>query len=271
MEQPTGFKAIGKEDWVIKLMKSIYEMKQVSRVWNRMFDKTVKSWGFEWLAYEWYVYHRHSPMETVIFVVHVDNIISAASSPSENEWFKAQLKGKWDISDLGPTKFSLSIAITHDLTTNTISIFQTTLIDHVVEQFRQSDAHSVEVLMVPRLQLHRPDKSLPTPPDIVTWAKRTPYHSLVRSLMYIAIGTRPDIAYTIGRLASFLDCYRPEHWEAAIWVLQYLKGSCSLSLTLGGLNSVHLTGYSDSDYTNCPDTSWSISGYCFSLGSGMIS
>jgi hypothetical protein len=43
MEQPTGFKAIGKEDWVIKLMKSIYEMKQVSRVWNRMFDKTVKS------------------------------------------------------------------------------------------------------------------------------------------------------------------------------------------------------------------------------------
>ena len=271
MEQPTGFEAIGKEDWVMKLMKSIYGMKQASRVWNRTFDKTVKSWGFERLACEWCVYRRHSPTGTVIFVVHVDDIISAASSPSENERFKAQLKGKWDISDLGPAKFSLGIAITRDLTANTISISQTALIDRVVEQFRQSDAHSVEVPMVPGLQLRRPDKSLPTPPDIVTWAERTPYRSLVGSLMYIAIGTRPDIAYAVGRLASFLDCYRPEHWEAAIRVLRYLKGSRSLSLTLGGSNSIHLTGYSDSDYANCPDTSRSISGYCFSLGSGMIS
>jgi Reverse transcriptase (RNA-dependent DNA polymerase) len=271
MEQPTGFEAIGKEDWVMKLMKSIYGMKQASRVWNRTFDKTVKSWGFERLACEWCIYRRHSPTGTVIFVVHVDDIISAASSPSENERFKAQLKGKWDISDLGPAKFSLGIAITRDLTANTISISQTALIDRVVEQFRQSDAHSVEVPMVPGLQLRRPDKSLPTPPDIVAWAERTPYRSLVGSLMYIAIGTRPDIAYAVGRLASFLDCYRPEHWEAAIRVLRYLKGSRSLSLTLGGSNSIHLTGYSDSDYANCPDTSRSISGYCFSLGSGMIS
>jgi hypothetical protein len=104
-------------------------------------------------------------------MVHVDDIISATSSPSENKRFKAQLKGKWDISDLGPAKFSLGIAITHDLTTNTISISQTALINCVVEQFRQSNAHSVKVLMVPGLQLCRPDKSLPTPPDIIAWAK----------------------------------------------------------------------------------------------------
>jgi hypothetical protein len=57
MERPTGLEAIGKEDWVMKLMESIYGMKQASRVWNWTFDKMVKSWGFEQLACEWCIYH----------------------------------------------------------------------------------------------------------------------------------------------------------------------------------------------------------------------
>jgi len=77
--------------------------------------------------------------------------------------------------------------------------------------------------------------------------------------------------YAVGRLAFFLDCYRPEHWEAAIHVLCYLKGTCSLVLKLSGQNSLHLVGYSDSDYANCPNTSCSIGGYCFLLGLGMVS
>ena len=110
-----------------------------------------------------------------------------------------------------------------------------------------------------------------TPPEIIDWAERTPYRSLIGSLMYVAIGSRPDIAYAVGRLASFLDCYCPEHWGAAIRVLCYLKGTRTLMLKLGGLNSHQLIGYSDSDYANCPDTSHSIGGYCFSLGSDMVS
>jgi len=89
--------------------------------------------------------------------------------------------------------------------------------------------------------------------------------------MYFSVATRPDISYAVGRLSSFLDCYRLEHWEAAIRVLRYLKGTRSYALTLGGKAPLTLLGYSDSDYANCPDTSRSIGGYCFSLGSGMIS
>jgi len=125
--------------------------------------------------------------------------------------------------------------------------------------------------MVVGLQLHRPDKKEPIPPEIAAWAERTPYCSLVGSLMYIAIGTQPDITYTVRCLASFLNCYRPEHWEAAIQVLHYLKGTHTLGLRLGYSGPLQLVGYSDSDYANCPDTSRSVRGYCFSLGSGMIS
>ena len=77
--------------------------------------------------------------------------------------------------------------------------------------------------------------------------------------------------FAIGRLSFFMDCYTPNHWSAAVHVICYLKGTCTLGLTLGGTNLIHLVGFSDSDYTNCAETSHSISSYCFSLGSAAIS
>ena len=49
------------------------------------------------------------------------------------------------------------------------------------------------------------------PTDIAEWSERTLYHSLMGSLMYIAIATQPDITYTIEQLSSYLDCYRLDH------------------------------------------------------------
>jgi len=125
--------------------------------------------------------------------------------------------------------------------------------------------------MVTGLQLSRPDKTTPPSQHILDWMKRTPYRELVGSLNYLAVATCPDISFAIGRLSSFLGCYHQKHWQAAIRVLRYVKGTRTLSLSLGGSSPPSLVGYSDSDFANCLDTSRSISSYCFSLGSGIIS
>jgi hypothetical protein len=88
--------------------------------------------------------------------------------------------------------------------------------------------------------------------------------------MYISVGMWLDIAYLIGWLVSFLDCFRLKHWEAAIHVLRYLKGTRLLGVELRGSAVLHLVRYSDSDFVNCPDTSHSIKGYWYNLGSGVI-
>ena len=75
--------------------------------------------------------------------------------------------------------------------------------------------------MIAGAHLQRPDKSVPIPTDVAEWIDKTPYWPLVGSLMYLAVATRLDISYAVGRLSSFLDCYRPEHWAAAIRVLRY--------------------------------------------------
>ena len=209
----------------MRLMKSIYGMRQASRVWNQTFHKAVSEWGFERLQCEWCVYRRNSPTRTTIFVVHVDDIISATSSPEENERFRDFLKTKWEISELGEPKYALGIAISHDLDNHSISLSQTSKIDQIIEEFGQKDARPVDTPMVTGLQLRRPDKNERIPPEITEWIERTPYRSLVGSLMYISVATRPDISFAVGRLSSFLDCYRLEHWNAALRVVRYLKGT----------------------------------------------
>jgi len=175
-------------------------------------------------------------------------------------WFYDQLKSKWDISDLGPIKFALSIAVKHN--TDTISLSQTAFIDCILKQFSQIDAHPVDTPMVAGLQLCYPDKSIPTPPEVTKWREQMLYCELVGSLNYIIIATCPDIAYAVGQLASFLDCFLQDHWTTAIHILHYLKGTKTLLLVLGGTCAPSLLGYSDADFANCKDTSQSISGYC---------
>jgi len=212
-----------------------------------------------------------SPTSTIIFSVHVDDIFSAASSPTENDQFAALLKSKWDISKLGPAKFALGIAFARDHAAHTITLSQTAFINKVVNRFNLSDAHPCDTPMVAGLSLHRPDKTIPVPPKVLDWQTRTPYCALVGALNYITVSTRPDIAFAVGCLSTFMDCFTPDHWSAALRVVCYLKGTRTLGLTLGSTNPIRLIGYSDLDYANCADMSRSISGYCFSLGSGAIS
>ena len=271
MDQPPGFEEPGKEDWVWRLTKSLYGMKQASRIWNLTFHRTMERIGFKRLVNEWCVYRRHTTTGTTIFAVHVDDIISISSSPDENELFKTELRSHWDISDLGSAKFALGISIVCDRPSHRIYLSQSALIDRIVDQFGQNEAHPVPTPMIHGMKIRRPDPTLPVTSDIVAWMDRTPYRSLIGSLNYLAVATRPDISFAVGRLATVLTCYRPEHWDAAIRVVRYLKGTRLFSLELGGTNPIRPLAFTDSDYANCPDTSRSVGGYCFTLGSGMVS
>ena len=58
-----------------------------------------------------------------------------------------------------------------------------------------------------------------------------PYASIVGSLMYAQVCTRPDISYAVGVLGRYQSNPGMEHWKAAKKVLRYLQGirvTCSL-------------------------------------------
>ena len=92
-----------------------------------------------------------------------------------------------------------------------------------------------------------------------------PYASLVWSLMYAQVCTRPDISH------GFQSDPGIAHWKAAKKVLRYLKGTKNHMLTFRKSNHPQMIGYADSDFAGCPDTRLCTLGYTFLLCGGAIS
>ncbi|KMQ87251.1 rna-dependent dna polymerase [Lasius niger] len=86
------------------------------------------------------------------------------------------------------------------------------------------------------------------------------YRQLVGSLMYLAVVTRPDLAYTVATLSKFLDSPTDEHWNAGKRVLRYLAGTTDIGIMYGRDRSTKLVAYSDADWANCVNTRRSTSG-----------
>ena len=84
----------------------------------------------------------------------------------------------------------------------------------------------------------------------------------IGSLMYAAIGTRPDISFAVQNLSQFTQNPGPEHWTAVKRIFRYLNGTKDLGLTYGGKDNVDLSiiAYSDADWASNPNDRKSISG-----------
>ena len=80
----------------------------------------------------------------------------------------------------------------------------------------------------------------------------TSYRQAIRSLMYLAITTHPNIAFTVLILSCFLNNPRDVHWEAVKHVYCYLKFTKDMSLTYGG-NQHDLEEYTDADSSTQED------------------
>ena len=97
------------------------------------------------------------------------------------------------------------------------------------------------------------------------------FRSKVGSLNFLAIQTRPDIAFATGVLSRFLTNPSPQHMKACDRIFRYLAGTIGRSIVLGGSSNTSLHGYTDSDYAGDISSRRSTSGFVFFLGGGAIS
>ena len=97
------------------------------------------------------------------------------------------------------------------------------------------------------------------------------YQSIVGSLLYAAIATRPDIAPAVGVVTKFCASPTQGHLTAAKRILRYLKGTTYLGFSYKKCAEGNLTGYSDADWAGDMDDRHSTSGNVFFLARGAVS
>ena len=269
MQQPEGFE-VGGPEYVCRLWKSLYGLKQAGRVWNKTLHSALTSMGFTRVQSDHGLYTMLGDSGRIFMTVFVDDIMLAGSDSASLDSIVSKLSQHFKLRDLGPTTQLLGLEIHRDRPNRCLHIFQRQYIANLLEEHGMQDCKPVSTPLDPgsRLSTSMSPQNAAEASEMHT----IPYISVVGSLMYLAITTRPDIAYAAGVLARFNSNPGPSHWQAAKHVLRYLKGTMGYKITYQPSDSPEpFITYSDADHGGNPDNGKSTGGYVVKIGSGAVS
>ena len=124
MTQPEGFEDYFGPGFVLKLIKSIYGLKQAGHQWHKKLDSVMKSMGFNLVRcdYSSWVYKKDEVC--IIIPVYVDDMTIAVKSKQQYETVRDELAKHFKLHELGPTSFLLGVHIERDRSKHSISLSQ---------------------------------------------------------------------------------------------------------------------------------------------------
>ena len=245
------------KDHIVRLRKALYGLKQSPRLWHKEIDSFLLSLGFSQSLAEPNLYLTSN----VMILLYVDDLQLFFNSQVKAEEIKGKLKEKYRMVDLGPTRRFLGMDI--DTMESGFALYQTPYIESLLQRFKMTDAYGVDTPIDCNISLEITENDTDKPVD------QAEYLAIVGSLMYAALGTRPDISFAVTLLSSFNAQPRTRHLTAAKRVLRYLKKTKELRLVYTK-TSGNLHGFVDSDWAKSKDRK-SIGGYVFMLGNAAIS
>ncbi|SAM84248.1 uncharacterized protein UBRO_20821 [Ustilago bromivora] len=143
----------------------------------------------------------------------------------------------------------------------TLSIDQSGYIKGILDKFGMHEAWTVQLLATEAINTMGPRQG-----DTANAEEIRHYASLVRSLLWIAQVTRPDIAFVARWHTHFVANPLSEHLVAAKRISRYLKGTIDVSLVVSQVSSGQiLTGWTDSDWAGLRECCCSTTGYIFAI------
>ncbi|SGY15893.1 BQ5605_C012g06692 [Microbotryum silenes-dioicae] len=265
MTTPQGFDF--PSDQVLRLRRSIYGLKQAGRIWNRHIDTSLRSLGYTATGTDHCIYSRIDDQKQPHYIaLYVDDLLIVSPALDEIERVISGLEQRYGVKRLGPAEYILGIQIRR-LEDGSIALSQERYIMDVLARFHfDTTTRGATVPMTPGL-------SLTAVPGQGTERIRSWYLQAIGSLLYISLGTRPDIAFAVSYLSRFANNPGRRHWVAVKHVLRYLRATYrdELLYACGPTKITGVVGYSDANWGACVDTSISTMGFVFYLAGSAVS
>ena len=261
MQQPDGYVEAGQEDLVCLLNKSLYGLKQAPRCWNIKFVNHVRKIGFQQSEVEPCMFIRSGQDKPCVSAVYVDDIIIITESDEEMNAIKQQLCEGFKMKDMGKLHYLLGISV--QMQDGKVMPDQKQYLINILRKFGLEDAKTVSTPSDPNVKLEKED-GYSNPVDA------TYYQSLVGSLLYAAMATRPDIAHAAGMLGRYNSAPNEAHMTAAKRVCRYLKGTIDIKLVYTE-TVCEAVDYSDADWASSIDDRHPTSGNVILIAGGAVS
>ncbi|GBN96234.1 Retrovirus-related Pol polyprotein from transposon TNT 1-94 [Araneus ventricosus] len=249
---------IKRNNMVCKLKKSLYGLKQSGRCCFSRLNEILHDFGLNNTKSNPCVFHMKNNNKLTILTVYVDDILMFSEDPKMIDFLHNHLSKHFNVKYDGIAKNCLGIEFNQ--TNSKITMSQSNYIKELLDRYNMLECNTVSTPMALGTKLCTGTTS----------DDKLPYRELIGSLNYLAVCTRPDIAYSINKLSQYLTCYDKSHWLAAKRVLRYLKKTINYGLVFE-LDDKVVYGYSDSDWGNSQEGRKSYSGCCFMLSNSVIS
>ena len=248
---------------MLKLNKALYGLKQSARIWfYTLKDVLINKLGFINLISETSIFINKEL--NIIISLYVDDLAIIGPNINDIKSFIIELKKYFKLKDLGPIKDYLGVEINYDLNKGTLKLSQTKYLNKVLERFNISNKNPKYTPIKANIKLE-PNKGQAKETEI-KW-----FQAAIGCLLYLAIGTRPDIAYCVILLARFTINPSLEHKNAVNNIFNYLSKTKDLGIIYIKDNNInYISGYCDADYAGDLISAKSTSGYIFYIANGPI-
>jgi hypothetical protein len=141
-----------------------------------------------------------------------------------------------------------------------------TLVKGYRRYLKAGTKHRATVPMTRNVKLTREEQQMAKQQEYVD---AFPYQKLLGSLQYLAVNTRPDIAFAVNPCARFSNSPTYAACRTLIQILDYVSNTCTVGIVYRGTDfDIH--GFCDLDWAGDIDTRWSTTGYLTFIAGGQI-
>ena len=192
MQQPQGFLEKGKENLVWRLTRALYGLKQGGLAWWHELEASMKRMGFTCLQSDAGIFFNKK--YGIIIIAYVDDCIFLGKDLKRVLQAKEAFMEIWECRDLGEVKEFLRMRIWHQ--GRKLILDQHDYLEKVVQRFKLQKSNAAHT---PLPFGYEPEENKET----ATAAHRLEYQSVIGSLLYIMLGTRPDVSFAVIKMAQF--------------------------------------------------------------------
>lgn len=183
----------------------------------------------------------------IYLVLFVDDELVACKSQIALDGVIENLRSEFEIM-IGSCNSFAGLQMIRDRSKKTMFLHQNAYTRKILERFQMSQAKALSVPADPNITLQ------PVESDEEKMCN-APYREAVGSLMFLAIVSRPDVAFAVNIASKFLNKPSENHWRAVKRIFAFLVGTVDVGIMYrSGGSEPQLIGYSDADYASDLET-----------------
>ena len=266
----------------IRLNKALYGLKQSPREWYDNINGYLQSLQFKRLQSEHCLYVYSQNDELCLISLYVDDLIIAGTDTRVTTRVKDHLKRRYSMKDLGNVDEILGCRVHVNPVLGIVTMDQRKYTSNLLEKYLDSTEQTWLDTPADSSIVLTQDQGPLTEEETISM-RLIPYREVIGCLLWLSLGTRPDITYAVSQVAKFSANPGQVHWKAVKRILRYLNGTRNLGLIFYNLSPTakHLfpntitsmipTGFVDADYARDTSTRRSCTGFIFFLADAPIS